>query len=584
MNVKSKAYSYLRISSDLQKEGTGIKRQMEVTEKWADENGYELVETLQDIGVSAYTGKNSKVGALSKFIDAINSGAVAAGSVLIVESLDRLSRQDPMAAFTQFSQIISKGVTIVTLVDGQVYSPDSVKEDVSKLFISLGSMMRAHDESKVKSTRQSAAWQHKREAISAKKMTKMVPAWLELAEDRETFKVKESAAETIQQIFEWSIDGLGIYSITRKLNGDLERYPVISSAPKWYDSYVTKILNNRSVFGEFQPHQRVEGKRVPIGEPVKDYFPAIVTEDTFLLAKSKMRSRLVNGAGRKGKGFSNIFTNLLTCGKCGGTVVMKNKGRPPKGFKYLRCHNSIVNSSCDCPSWRYSEFEGTFLKFVRDVSFEEALKNDNEKTEIAKLRERRDVMSAKMAESNIAYDNIVDQFAASLPETLRVRLIGKSEELEKEISELGSEISSIDAMITEAESYDALKERSDFIEAYDMIIEADDSDLIRDTRFRMNGILRSQISHIEVHNGTYFEAWEEIPESLRAELADKGIISQNDIETYLSKPHGKRLRDKHDRHFLVHFKNGVRRRVGAEYTLLDVSKSDLAAIEKFESK
>ncbi len=39
MNVKPKAYSYLRISSDLQKEGTGIKRQMEVTEKWADENG-----------------------------------------------------------------------------------------------------------------------------------------------------------------------------------------------------------------------------------------------------------------------------------------------------------------------------------------------------------------------------------------------------------------------------------------------------------------------------------------------------------------------------------------------------------------
>lgn len=156
------AYSYLRISSEKQTQGGGIERQMQASRAYAEQHGYKLVETLQDIGVSAYKGKNSTEGALGGFIDAINSGSVEAGSVLIVESLDRLSREDPMAAFTQFSQIISKGVTIVTLVDGQVYSPDSVKEDVSKLFISLGSMMRAHDESKVKSSRQIAAWNRKR--------------------------------------------------------------------------------------------------------------------------------------------------------------------------------------------------------------------------------------------------------------------------------------------------------------------------------------------------------------------------------------------------------------------------------------
>ena len=52
-----------------------------------------LDESLRDIGVSAFKGKNAIKGALKKFIELVEAGRIEKGSILILESLDRLSRQ-----------------------------------------------------------------------------------------------------------------------------------------------------------------------------------------------------------------------------------------------------------------------------------------------------------------------------------------------------------------------------------------------------------------------------------------------------------------------------------------------------------
>ncbi|HKK96552.1 MAG TPA: recombinase family protein, partial [Marivita sp.] len=112
--TKTEAYSYLRISTDRQLSGDGIRRQLEQSKTYAEQHDYELVDTLQDIGVSAFKGKNAKEGALGMFIAAIDDGDIEKGSVLIVESLDRLSRDNVLTAFNQFTNIIQKGIGIVT--------------------------------------------------------------------------------------------------------------------------------------------------------------------------------------------------------------------------------------------------------------------------------------------------------------------------------------------------------------------------------------------------------------------------------------------------------------------------------------
>ena len=110
---------------------------------------------MRDIGLSAYSGANISEGALGKFIASIEQGSVASGSVLIVELLDRLSRQQTSKALLLLLRIVEKGITIATLIDGQTYS-DSV--DTYQLMMSLVIMQRAHDESLTKSDRLTAVW------------------------------------------------------------------------------------------------------------------------------------------------------------------------------------------------------------------------------------------------------------------------------------------------------------------------------------------------------------------------------------------------------------------------------------------
>ncbi|TOL00220.1 recombinase family protein, partial [Vibrio parahaemolyticus] len=64
--------------------------------------------------MSAFSSEHVNKGALGEFIKAVDEGKVERGSVLIVESLDRLSREVPMQAQIQFNELISKGITIIT--------------------------------------------------------------------------------------------------------------------------------------------------------------------------------------------------------------------------------------------------------------------------------------------------------------------------------------------------------------------------------------------------------------------------------------------------------------------------------------
>jgi DNA invertase Pin-like site-specific DNA recombinase len=68
-----------------------------------------------------------------------------------VESLDRVSRQNPWDALPIFQQIINAGVTMVTLFDAKVYSREDLRKNPIKILESLFVMIRANEESETKS-------------------------------------------------------------------------------------------------------------------------------------------------------------------------------------------------------------------------------------------------------------------------------------------------------------------------------------------------------------------------------------------------------------------------------------------------
>jgi len=66
----------------------------------AQEHGLRLDESLslRDEGLSAYHQRHIKSGALGTFLAAAEHGRTPAGSMLVVEGLDRLSRAEPIQA------------------------------------------------------------------------------------------------------------------------------------------------------------------------------------------------------------------------------------------------------------------------------------------------------------------------------------------------------------------------------------------------------------------------------------------------------------------------------------------------------
>ena len=124
--------------------------------------GLTLDESLRDLGVSAFRGTNRAVGALRSFLDLVENGKVERGSYLIVESLDRLSREAVLDAAARLLDLIRAGIVVVTLADGQEYSEERLRADWTPLIVSITIMARAHEKSRIKGERVGAAWHRKR--------------------------------------------------------------------------------------------------------------------------------------------------------------------------------------------------------------------------------------------------------------------------------------------------------------------------------------------------------------------------------------------------------------------------------------
>ena len=69
----------------------------------------------------------------------------------------------------------------------------------------------------------------------------------------------EAKAEAVRTLYRWALEGLGLTLICKRANAEL---PTLGRVNYWFRSYVHKMLNNRAVLGEFQPHKirYVDGK------------------------------------------------------------------------------------------------------------------------------------------------------------------------------------------------------------------------------------------------------------------------------------------------------------------------------------
>jgi DNA invertase Pin-like site-specific DNA recombinase len=263
-----KAYSYIRFSTAEQAKGDSLDRQSRMAQEWAVRRGAQLDTELDltDKGISAYLGANAETGALGAFLMAVSVGTVPRGSWLLVESLDRISRENAWRASHTIQSIVSAGVTVVDLSDGgREYSVETLEKDMMLFVMMVLRFTRANEESALKGSRVAAAFRNKRNNFASdqaldKPYTRRLPGWLRWDNETKAYATIPEREDLLREMFELTDAGWGQHRIARSFNErGVETWGAGGwKAKYWHRSYVRKILTNRAAIGVFTPHLSVK--------------------------------------------------------------------------------------------------------------------------------------------------------------------------------------------------------------------------------------------------------------------------------------------------------------------------------------
>ena len=300
---------YSRFSSDLQRHGNSARRQGEGADAYVASKGWTFDRRVSDHGVSAYRGRNAKTGGLAAILAGIADGSIPEGSVLVVEELDRLSRQSIELSAGLFLQIISSGVTIVTCLSGDVreYRPGQL--DLGTVMLAIVKLALAAEESEKKGRRSRDNWARRREAArnGTAIMTRSVPDWCRVEGGR--IVADPAKAATLRQIYLWSRDGLGMGDICGRLRDG--GHPTWGRAKRWTKPRVHSVLTRPEPKGIYR--QCVEGDgggRQCVAE-LPDYYPAVVDADLWDEVQSGLERRRVRRKGGPRSRYVNLLNGLL---------------------------------------------------------------------------------------------------------------------------------------------------------------------------------------------------------------------------------------------------------------------------------
>lgn len=474
------AYSYLRFSSLEQKKGQSKSRQTGGAAEWSKRTGIPIDKSfrLNDEAISAFQGLNFDIGRLGAFVRAVEAGKIQKGSYLLLENLDRLSRDEIGNALELFLKIIRLGIRIVQLQPVETIFDRQSINNVAIIMMAIMELNRGHSESAMKSDRVGKAWKEKKRIAATKKMSKRCPGWMELSEDRTRFILIPAKAAVIRQIYRLYLSGIGPCRIAKQLNR--ENAPnLMAKAKLWHRSSVRKVLNSRSVIGEYQPHVGRNGNRKPEGDPIPNYYASVISEADFSKVQNLMRSKPKAKLGRTGR-YSNLFTGI--CFDAGDKSPMH---RIDKGQGCVQLVSSLASGGKGkFIAFPYNHFEAGFLHFLTELDPNDLREDGNG----GALQDRQAIVEAEYHRVQKRLKDLEKALEDDGDITTIVKTVKKMEAKKKELE---AERESISAAIQSA-SHNAFCEAQSCSK---MLAESKDKEA---TRAKLKMLLRDIIERIEV--------------------------------------------------------------------------------------
>ncbi len=353
---------YKRCSSDEQADGNSFERQQKAAEAHLESLNLPKetpVEWLEDAGLSGFSGKHVRNGALGKFVERIRSGELKNG-LFICESVSRASRQGPMAFLSMVNLMLEAGFTIQFL-DG------SAPFDRNNMAPFMGTQLAIHAdiaraESQVKSDFAKANWAKRRNlaAETGEAFTSECPNWLRVV-DGKYVPIPERVT-AIRTLYALARDGWGISKLVRYANEN--SLPVPGKGLTWHTSLVNRVLSNKALVGRFTPQSVVNGKRKPLSEAIENYFPVVLDVDLFNAVQSQ-RAKAVDFPKRRDDNNFNYLMGIAKC-SCGGSWRRMNKNSGAQaGYALYSCANR-VRGATKCPNISAKAFDFQFISFACD--------------------------------------------------------------------------------------------------------------------------------------------------------------------------------------------------------------------------
>lgn len=366
--MKPKAYAYIRWSTGSQQLGDSESRQLAELDMFEAASGIPIVKKYRDSGRSAFRGDNSRRGEFRLLLDSIQAGEIRPGDYIVVESIDRITRQRVLDGVELIQSILKSGVKLYTTTDQKTYSVEDPREDLKTLLTISVIAERAHEESEIKSKRISSSWvKRRKEAESGKVIIKKgnsIPYGLRVVDG--SFVIHEGEQKEIKQLFELLLTH-GLNTAIKIINK--------TSTKKWNNGTVNKIITNRTVIGYMPKRMVVYGKdgksrKTSIGY-IEDYYPKIIEPSLFYAAINAMKERKIEGySGRRGEQDFNIFKNIIFCSKCGGKLYYDHRGSRYKDkiYPHFKCDNYRTNPDvCSADNLRFEHVLGLTLSAFQNA-------------------------------------------------------------------------------------------------------------------------------------------------------------------------------------------------------------------------
>jgi DNA invertase Pin-like site-specific DNA recombinase len=364
-------YLYSRVSSEKQTEENkyGLQRQQESqkVDNTVDKFSTYPVIQFSDPGLSAFKKEHINKGQLGKFVELVNKGRIAIGSILAMEKIDRFSRLGLTEAQNIATQLLHFGIKIYTWEDKELYSrddlPQAIKmalklEGASEYSKNISINVKGSALARIKDFNDGRC-----DAEGHKVAVNGIGShvwWIDASSGY--IKKHDYYWPIAREIVGWILNGLGHQKIGEKLHQ--AGYIPPRKKDEWGDNLIIRFHMDDKILGTREIN--IDGNKYVL----RDYYPKLVS---LIEYEQILEIKKQNRSGRNGiKKDAGLFVGFkkLRCARCGRTInTFKGKSGQKNEVQRYRCAGKYdkkkkckVSSTVD---GKY--FESALIKLVGTV-------------------------------------------------------------------------------------------------------------------------------------------------------------------------------------------------------------------------